>query len=217
VNKTNLLLLLTGILLCCTGCEEKKTDEKPLFVENTTEVFTQKDKQIQEEKQQMSMQKSVSKDTASKQADPSGNTYILQSVANDTRKLALGNQNISFGHVKEPVILLTLLSSFSHPYLMQTASFEKLQKKFKDSLFIASISSKPIDDENTKKLKKANYFISSNKNNEKIISAVYSGLNIDDNTSPLTIIYKNNAYYSHFEGPIPIEMLKYEIQQAIQN
>jgi len=51
VRKTNALLLAI-VLLIFTACEDKKIDDITIPVENTTEIFTSKDKQLQIKKSQ---------------------------------------------------------------------------------------------------------------------------------------------------------------------
>ena len=65
--------LLSTLLLCFTlfsftGCEDKKVEDSFIPVENTTEVFTQKDKGQQEEKRET--QKTIKKEVKIGRNDP---------------------------------------------------------------------------------------------------------------------------------------------------
>jgi len=53
--------------------------------------------------------------------------------------------------------------------------------------------------------------------NLQLLSKLQETLNLNKYIRfPLTIIYKNGNYYSHFEGAIPIEMLQYDINEALK-
>jgi len=40
-------------------------------------------------------------------------------------------------------------------------------------------------------------------------------LELPENFSiPLTVMYLNGEYFTHYEGSVPVEMIEYDIQQA---
>ena len=60
-----------------------------------------------------------------------------------------------------------------------------------------------------------NYFISNTKENDTFAMRLADQLQLDENFSiPLTVIYLNGEYFTHYEGAVPVEMIEYDIQQA---
>ena len=219
MNTTYTMLLLV-LLISLTGCEEKTSNKNPMQVENTTEIFTQTDLNIQKNKQSHNTKK-ISKDKKSTtQNKHSTGTFILSSAKNVTHRLSLSKKALSIDDKDTPLVLLNICSEASSACMAQLSSFSKLQKKHRKNLFIVSVWVKNKEVHKTdivSQQKKANYFVSSDTNNHAFVSEVFGSLQIDKNTqSPLSIIYKNGSYYSHFEGAVPIEMITHDIQQAIQ-
>ncbi len=203
-------MLLFVLLLWLTACEEKASNNNTVPVENTTEVFTQKDKQKQ----------SVQNTTIQSQ---STGTFTLNSTQNISLKLMLSKKALSIDSKDVPLVLLNICSKTSSACITQISSLSQLQKKYKKHLFIVSVwdkYTKKSDINTYQQYKKANYFISHDTNstdNDNFISTLFASLQIDQHTKlPLNVIYKKGKYYSHFEGPAPIEMLYHNIQQAIQ-
>ena len=95
-----------------------------------------------------------------------------------------------------------------------------LQKKYDGTLFIAGIL---VNDSLDKKTLKAfieeygiNYFISRAQDNNTLVKLAVKRLQLDENFPiPLTILFKNGNYYSHYEGAVPVEMLEHDIKEAI--
>jgi hypothetical protein len=60
-----------------------------------------------------------------------------------------------------------------------------------------------------------NYFTSYTKENDLFAYLLVQELHLDENFSiPLTVIYVDGAYFTHYEGIVPVEMIEYDIQQA---
>ena len=63
----------------------------------------------------------------------------------------------------------------------------------------------------------ANYFISNSKQNDAFFSKVIKELHLSEDVSlPLTVIYKDGDYYTHYEGAVPVEMIDHDIRQIIK-
>lgn len=183
-------------------------------MENTTEIFTQKDKKLQQKKLAQRTDKPSSDITQAEENNTLTDTYTLSDANNVTHRVTLQEDKLSLSDTDASVILMMLFPPSAKPFPAEMTSLAKLQKKFRKKLFIASVSSEKIN--NT--ASKTHCYISANKDNKALISRLFAQLNVEENTSePLSIIYKDGAYFSHFEGAAPIEMLTYDVQKAIEN
>lgn len=166
MKKTTVLLFLT-ILVCFTGCEDKKPSETFIDKDNNTHQTVAQTFTVTNKKQ--------------------------------TQKITLLNQTLTFHNIQTPVVMITLFEHTCTPCISQIKSFKTLEQKYQNKLSIISLFKK-----------------SDAKDNIKFAHAIYHSLDIHTSL-PLSIIYKHGKYYSHFEGVTPVEMITYDIQQAIQN
>jgi thiol-disulfide isomerase/thioredoxin len=190
--------LLAFIVLTIHGCEDKKQQSNPIPIENTTEIFTQKYKKTQHKKPQNSeSQKNIQTTTYEKKStiDYSlPNTYLLK-TATQTQTLTLLDKKFSFQSIAKPIIIMTLYKSTCKSCRSQTKLLDKLSKKYQNNLFVMHLSEEMQD--------------------TKFIHAIHDIININTE-SPLILIIKEGEIYSHFEGLTPIEMILYDVQQAIK-
>ncbi len=105
MKKTKVLLLLI-IFLCFTGCEDKESDKKPLFVENTTEVFTEKDKQLQTKRQINITQESEATTIPSTNTQPYTDTFTLTNAKKINHKLTLSNNKLTLKNIQASIVLI---------------------------------------------------------------------------------------------------------------
>jgi len=229
-------LLLCFTLFSFTGCEDKKV-EKPLIpVENTTEVFTEKNKDQQEEKQEKLVTLEVQepekklvtletkKEPISEEASISlipADTFTLSDIQQNTYTLTIEDQKIIFHNIDQSIVLINFFSTWSFPSRGEIPYLADLQKKYKKDLFIAGILINDVLYDHTLKefISKhhANYFISNSKQNDAFASKVAKELQLPENfPTPLTVIYKDGDYYTHYEGAVPVEMLDHDIQEIIK-
>jgi hypothetical protein len=60
-----------------------------------------------------------------------------------------------------------------------------------------------------------NYYLSSYTQNNDFASLVAKTLHLPQNFDiPLSVMYVEGKYFTHYEGIVPIEMIEYDIQQA---
>ena len=196
--KKRYLLFLPIILLCFTGCEDKKPDENSMLVDENIKLFTDKNQKIRNIKRK-------------------AGTFTLNDAENSIHPVKILEKKLAFSRVKQPLLLIHLFPSDCSPCLIHLASFSKLQKKYKKQLFIAGII---LDEKKTNPSSlpkyKANLYISSLESNDTFVQTLQNSIHTNANLSePLTVIYKDGYLYSYFEGLIPIEMIEYDIQQAM--
>ena len=114
--------------------------------------------------------------------------------------ISLSNDKLKIQNNNKSVVLFNIFDSNCKSCLNQIKSLKKLEKKYTETLLIITIFTNKH----------------SNKDNNAFSQAIYERLSISDMTLPLSIIFKNTEYYSHFEDLAPIEMIRHDIQNAIQ-
>ena len=151
-----------------------------------------------------------------------GTQVTLKSIKNKTYSIVVDKNRFIIKKAKQPIVLINFFSTWCPPCRRQLPYFEDLQKKYKKKLFIAGILVN--DDANTTTLETfyakypMNYFVSDGTGNETVTLKVLEGLKLDTNmTLPLTVLYKNGNYYTHYEGPVPVEMIDHDIKSALEN
>lgn len=219
-------LLLTTILVCFalfsfTGCEDKKVQEPLMAAENTTEIFTQKDKdQPEEQKEEAEIKKEpISEENIT--AHIPEDAIILNDIQQNRHIVTIDNQQMTFHDISQSIVIINFFSTWSSPCRGEIPYLSDLQKKYKKDLFIAGILINDVLHDQTLKefISKyhANYFISNSKRNDAFASKIAKELQLPENFStPLTVIYKDGDYYTHYEGAVPVEMIDHDIQQAIK-
>jgi len=195
VKKIN-ILFLTAILLCSTGCENKKTD---------TPVKKTVTKEVPKIEKAEYMKKY---------------TFALNDLNDSNYSISIVNKHIEISHVDQKLILLNFFATWCPPCKSEIPYLADLKKKYDGTLFIAGILVN--DDPDKKTLKRfmekygVNYFISNSKDNDALGKLAAKRLQLGENFPiPLTILFKNGNYYSHYEGAVPVEMLEHDIKEAI--
>ena len=205
--------LLIFIVFTLNNCEDKKHEAPAIPIENTTEIFTSKDKNIQASKQKITKEQKVEKVkkaeevnisilSTKKEVTPQEETISNDFTIKDKQhiyRVNLLNRKLTFSNIQKPIIIINLFKSDCTACLSQINAFKKLEKKYNKELFILNLF------DNTQDKEIINF-----------TRAVQHSLNMTTDISPLSVIYKNGDYYNHFEGLAPIEMINHDIQQAIK-
>lgn len=208
-------LLLSVLFLLFTGCSDKKEKEA---------VSTEQIKACTVPKEQNISEQNCSENNNSNLtgiSSMSENSTILKSIKDETHGVTVEKNRFIINDVKQPVVLVNFFSTWCPPCRGQIPYFEDLQKKYKKELFITGILVN--DDANATKLEQfyskypMDYFVSSGMGNNYVTKKVIEALKLDANfTLPLTVLYKNSNYYTHYEGPVPVEMIDHDIKTAIE-
>ncbi len=190
------ILFLTAILLCSTGCEDKKTD-------------TAVKKTVTEEVPKIEKAEYMKK-----------YTFALNDLNDSNYSITIVNKHIEISHVDQKLILLNFFATWCPPCKSEIPYLADLQKKYDASLFIAGILVNDTPDKKTletfTEAYGVNYFISNSKDNNALGKLAAKRLQLDEDFPiPLTILFKNGNYYSHYEGAVPVEMLEHDIKEAI--
>jgi len=207
VKKIIALLFIT-ILICFTGCEDKKCDI-PLE-DNTTDTINKTCDIVDTNKSTLKINKDAK-------------TFNLHDIDNKDHTFYFDKKNILIDGVSQNFVLLNFFATWCPPCVGQVPYISDLEERYKKDLFVAGVL---VNDANKEyheieafsEKHTINYFISNAKENDTFAIALLKSLNIAENFQlPLTILYKNGMYYTHYEGAVPIEMIEHDIKKAIMN
>lgn len=223
-------LLLSILLISLTGCEDKKPDETPIPIENTTEFVSHpQDSSSSEKRFKINQQKSSHSNNTSSATLSSlektpeiitgTDTFILLNTKSKSRKVTLTNEEIIFHRNSKPIVLINLFATWCPPCIGELAYLNTLHKKYSNDLFLVGILTHDYIDipslESFIAKHEIKYFISNSPHNNAFSGLLAATLHLPQNFSiPLTVMYVDGKYFTHYEGSVPVEMIEYDIQQA---
>lgn len=197
-TKNNFYIFLISILFFFTACGEEviETDKKvvPTKISNTTTTI----KKVKEYH------------------------FKFEDLEKHTSLIHVKNDFYDFTNIQQPIVMVSLFSTWCPPCRGQIPHLSNLQKTFKDDLFI--LSALVHDDMSNEKLKKiliaekVHFFVSSNQQeNLKFGEMIAPKLRLPKEFPlPLMILFVNGKYFTHYEGSMPEEMIESDIKQLIQ-
>jgi len=131
----------------------------------------------------------------------SSKTYTISDDKNKQHKVTLNQKILLFENAKQNILVVHIFDSTKHSSKAQIDTFNTLENKFKTKISIRHI---PVDN-------------ASNPENRQFLDTLSDNIHAEAKKHlPLIIIFRNNHYYSHFEGITPVEMIRYDIQQALK-
>jgi len=202
INKLNILLTL--IFLFVAGNEIMTTTEKKEFFHKNTLTQT----------------KSIKIDTIPKHTSQEYK-FIFKDLQGQTSTIKMKDDIYSFSNIQQPIIMITLFSTWCPPCRGQIPHLSNLQKKFKKYLFImGALVHDDIKDEAFQKFinaQKALFFISKNqKENLKFAHMITPKLGLTQEfPMPLMVMFFKGKYFTHYEGSMPEEMIESDIEQLL--
>ncbi len=205
--KKIIALLFITVLIYFTGCEDKKCDSPE---ENTTGIVTKTCDIVDTNKSTLKTNKDAKK-------------FKLYDIDNKDHTIYFDKKNILIEDVSQNFVLLNFFATWCPPCQGQIPYLADLKEKYKNDLFVAGILVNDADQEYHVleaffKQYTINYFISNAKENDTFAVELLKELNIAERFQlPLTILYKNGKYYTHYEGAVPIEMIEHDLKKAIGN
>ena len=226
-----LLLILLIILFIFIGWEDEKPKVASIPTENTTEVFSEKDSDEQEDKRfKIGKKQDEPLDTlpSTELSTPEINTsvpeqapetFTLMNTKTESHNVTISSQKVIFQNISQPIVLVNLFATWCPPCIGEIPYLNDLQKKHKKELFVIGILThdtvEPSALETFMAKNQINYFISNGTYNDPFADLLASTLHLPKNLSiPLTVMYVNGKYFTHYEGSVPVEMIEYDIQQA---
>jgi thiol-disulfide isomerase/thioredoxin len=216
-----------------TGCEDKKPEQDAIPVENTTVVVKEEkhEKEIQVVKE-IESTPAVTIDTPKEtyteaeetHTEPGkniGDTFGLFDTKKETYTATVTEEGLIFQNNTKPIVLVQLFATWCAPCVGEIAYLNDLQEANQEDLFVAGVLTRDTIDTSAlntfTKDHHINYKIFKSESNDAFATRIARELNIQGTFPiPLIVIYVNGTYYTHYEGSVPVEMVKYDIQQAKQ-
>lgn len=131
--------------------------------------------------------------------------------------LTIQDKNVFLSTTK-PILIINIFNALSIPSISQIKHLNLLQKEYSKKVFTLSFSNSLQNNKTLEFIEKnkINYFFAKElKEYSKIYSLLVHRLNLSNSFKlPLTIIYIKGNYFTHYEGIIPIEMMRYDIEEA---
>jgi thiol-disulfide isomerase/thioredoxin len=226
-----LLLLLVIVIIVTIVWEDEKLDATPIPIENTTEIITEEESTTQDENRfklegkqdkppvDLTIEEIPAEETNITLPKITTDTFTLIDTKAQSHQVTLSGQKITLPQNEKPIVMVNLFATWCSPCIGQIPYLNDLQKKHQKELFIAAIVTHDDIDkpslETFMAKQEVNYFTSYTKENDLFAYLLVQELHLDENFSiPLTVIYVDGAYFTHYEGIVPVEMIEYDIQQA---
>ncbi len=157
-----------------------------------------------------------------KETIPTEYHYKFKNLKGQINSLEVKNDIYNFKNIKQPIVIVNMMSTWCPPCRGQLPHLSKLQKKFKKDIFI--ISSLVHDDIDNKKLEKLLiaqkilFYVSLTQDeNLKFMNMIDTKLGLPKEFPlPLTILFFKGKYFTHYEGMIPEEMIESDINQLLE-
>jgi len=207
-------LLLALLFLSFTGCEDKKPDQSAIPVENTTSVVMEENK-ISEEIEAESTTAATEDMPEKKVSD----TFQLLDMQKEPYTAKITENGLQLKNNTKPIVLLQFFATWCAPCIGEIGYLNDLQEADQKDLFVAGVLTRDTVDSST-----LNTFIEQHHINYKILQKesdddlgthIAQKLHIEGIFPiPLIVMYINGVYYTHYEGSVPVEMVKHDIQQA---
>ena len=146
-------------------------------------------------------------------------TFALDNNQSQHYQVNITKDKIHFAPQKKPIVLVQLFATWCPPCMGQIENLKRLQKAYKQTLFVASILTEDTMTQEQFKVFYAkheiNYFIATSSQKSHLALALAKRLHLSDNYPiPLTILFVNGEYFTHYEGSVLVEMIAYDIEQA---
>ncbi len=205
-----MLLLLLIILIVVIWKEEKQPESTPIPTENTTVVIAKKEKKVQE---------SILPPIKSSVPETPSKIFTLINTKVKSHKVAISDKKVIFQDTTQPIVIVNLFATWCPPCIGEIPYLNDLQKKYKEELFVVGILTHDtiVQDalETFMAKNQINYFISNGTENDMFAASLATTLDMPKNFSiPLTVMYVEGEYFTHYEGAVPVEMIEYDIEQA---
>jgi len=224
------LLILLIILFIFIGWEDEKPEVSSIPTENTTEVFSEKDGVEQEDKRfKIGKKQDERIDTLPTElSTPEINisvpekkpeVFTLINTKSESHKVTVNDSKVILQNVTQPIVIVNLFATWCPPCIGEIPYLNDLQKKHQKELFVVGIlthdSIVQAELETFMAKNQVNYFISNGTYNDAFANLLAATLHLPKNFSiPLTVMYVEGEYFTHYEGGVPVEMIEYDIQQA---
>ena len=213
-------IIFSCILFLILGCEDKNTSTNNIPIENTTEVLNQTSSE-ESNSNRFKVPKHESKNTNTIHNVNLSDTFKLSNIENKSYTVTVSNQKVTFKESQKAIVLVTFFATWCPPCVHDIPYMNDLHKKYKKNLLLTGVLVQDTISE--EKLRSflakhaVTYFVSSSRDNNDFTNLVAKTLRLPKDFSiPLTVMYVEGKYFTHYEGCVPVEMIDYDIQQALK-
>jgi len=220
VHKLNALFIAL-ILFLILGCENKNTSTDTIPMENTTEVLQQNTHGSSDTDRFKIQSNTHIKHTDTPSSIHLSDTFTLSDIKGTSYTATVSNRKMTFKETKKAIVLVTFFSTWCIPCVHDIPYMNDLHKKYNKNILLVgvlvhdSIAEEQLHSFLAKHL--VSYFVSTSKENNDFASLVAKTLRLPKDFSiPLTVMYVEGEYFTHYEGCVPVEMIDYDIQQALE-
>ena len=204
------LILFPLLLLLFWGCaDEKQEKESPTPKKQEQHTVT-------------TTKVTTSTKSTPPKPTPTAYHYQFKNLNEEVSLLDSKNDIYTFKNIKQPIVIVNVMSTWCPPCRGQLPHLSKLQQKFKENVFVmALLVHDDIPQDKLKKLliaEKVLFYLSvTQKENLKFINMLAPKLGLSSEfPMPLTIVFVRGKYFTHYEGMIPEEMIESDIKQLLQ-
>ncbi|MEY3002786.1 MAG: hypothetical protein RLZZ428_1161 [Pseudomonadota bacterium] len=143
----------------------------------------------------------------------------LSNSNHENHTVSLTPYNLHIYNTKKPITLIHIFATWCVPCVEEIPYLNDLQKKYAKDLFITGILINDKIDPTQLDIfiakHEIKYFIAQNPNNSFLVEHIAKMLQFPSKFSiPLTLLYVDGNYFTHYEGSVPVEMIEYDIEQA---
>ncbi len=233
-------LILSPLILLFFACEssnEKKQNrqieiteveqKEPTKISSTSSPNISKSIPSQKTVPKISPKKPIVKQStpnkiSPKEITPESYHYTFKDLNNQINNLDIKNDFYTFRNIKQPIVIINIMATWCPPCRGQIPHLSKLQQKFKEHLFImAALVHDDITQKGLEKFiiaQKIRFYLSiSQDENLNFIEMLMPRLKLSkDFPMPLTIVFVQGTYFTHYEGMIPEEMIESDINLLLE-
>jgi len=146
-------------------------------------------------------------------------TFEILDMQKETYSATVSEEGLLLQNHTKPIVLIQLFATWCNPCVGEIAYLNDLQEMHQEDLFVAGVLTRDTIDTSTLNAftqeHHINYKIMHSESNDAFATHIAQQLDIQGTFPiPLIVIYLNGKYYTHYEGSVPVEMIKHDIKQA---
>ena len=148
--------------------------------------------------------------------------FRLKDLNNKTINIIVYDSGYRFENIDKKIVLINFFATWCPPCIGEIPHLKSLKRKYRDKIEILGVllydNELKVGDLNRfKKYQRINFFISNSfEENSKFAHFIAPKLRLKKEFSiPLTLMFVDGKYFTHYEGSVPEEMIESDIKQAI--